>query len=436
MELYNSENSVCCKCGKIHKTDKKEILIGSGVLNKLPYELKKLNAKKVFLLADINTYPIAGEKIKELLSDSAISCTSYVFEDAQLEPDERAVGSAIMHYDTECDTIVALGSGVINDIGKIVANISGARYAVMATAPSMDGYASATSSMAMDALKVSLESKCAQLIIGDTDILKNAPMDMIRAGLGDMIAKYISICEWRISHIITGEYYCEEIAQSVREALKKCVDNAEKLLIRDEKAVGLVFEGLVMCGEAMQRAEMSRPASGIEHYFSHIQDMRGLEFGTKVDLHGLQCAAATMMVIKLYENLKKIAPDREKALKYVHEFDFNEWSAELKKLLGKGANTMILQEEKDKKYDCDKHKQRLEIIIENWSQILQIIDDELPDIEYLENLYQISGLPTSCFDVKSLPIVFNATRDIRDKYILSRLAWDLGIAETICEGVL
>ena len=84
----------------------------------------------------------------------------------------------------------------------------------------MDGYASATSSMTRDGLKVSINTKAADVIIGDTDILKNAPLKMLRAGLGDMIAKYVSICEWRIASVITGEYYCEEVAQLIRDALR------------------------------------------------------------------------------------------------------------------------------------------------------------------------------------------------------------------------
>ena len=103
-----------------------------------------------------------------------------------------------------------------------------------------------------------------------------------------MLAKYVSICEWRIANLITGEYYCETIAQMVRTALKKCVDNAEGLLKRDEEAIKAVFEGLIIGGVAMSYAGVSRPASGVEHYFSHVWDMRALEFGTNMDLHGIQ----------------------------------------------------------------------------------------------------------------------------------------------------
>ena len=30
-------------------------------------------------------------------------------------------------------------------------------------------------------------------------------------------------------------------------------------------------------------------------------------------------------------------------------------------------------------------------------------------------------------------ITFRATKDIRDKYVLSRLAWDLGILDELCD---
>ena len=77
-----------------------------------------------------------------------------------------------MHFDNNCDIIIGVGSGVINDIGKILSNTAKLPYIIVATAPSMDGYASGTSSMSLDALKVSLTSKCANVIIGDIDIMK------------------------------------------------------------------------------------------------------------------------------------------------------------------------------------------------------------------------------------------------------------------------
>lgn len=437
MDINNLKN---CPCGKIHHSDVKNIITGSGAVNKLPDVLKEMGTKKVFLLADCNTYSAAGKAVLKLLSDNDIAYSEYVFSDTALEPDEKAVGAAVMHYDADCDIVVAVGSGVINDIGKILSNTANRPYIIIATAPSMDGYASATSSMTMDGLKVSLPSRCADVIIGDTDILKNAPEKMLKAGIGDMVAKYISISEWRISHLITGEYYCEAVADLVRTALKKCVDNADGLLKRDGEAVEAVFNGLIIGGIAMAYAGLSRPASGVEHYISHVWDMRGASLGTPVELHGLQCALGTLIAVKMYEKFKKLTPNRERALACVNSFDYSKWSDELRSFLGSSADTMIALEKKEQKYDTKKHEKRLGCVIENFENILQIIKEEIPDLRDIEVLFEKTELPKSLteigLDEEILPMTFKATKDIRDKYVLSSMCWDLGILDEITEDMI
>lgn len=423
-----------CPCGKEHIFSSK-VVTGKGAVNKLPEILGEMNFKSAFIFADKNTYRAAGERVAEILEMAGIKIKKYIFAKEILEPDEANVGLAVMNFDPSCDVVIGVGSGVINDISKIVANASGKPYIIVGTAPSMDGYASATSSMTMEGLKISLNSKCADVIIGDTDILCNAPLKMMISGLGDMLAKYVSICEWRISHLITGEYYCEEIAELVKDSLKKCVDSAEGLIKRDENAVKAVFEGLIICGAAMKFAGLSRPASGIEHYLSHIWDMRGAEFGTKVELHGIQCAIGTLIAVSLYEKIKNITPDREKALSYAESFDYGKWCKDLRAFLGKGAESMIALEEKEQKYNKESHKKRLGIILDKWDAVISIIKEELPTSEELLNLFAKIGMPKSVneigIDGDILPKTFKATKDIRDKYVLSRLCWDLGIIDEI-----
>lgn len=426
-----------CKCGKDHIFTSR-VIVKAGALQELPGLLAQYGAKKVFLIADKNTYAAAGKTAREIIEGS-VQVLSCVFNEAALEPDERSVGRAIMYYESDCDVVIGVGSGVINDISKIVANVAGKPYIIVGTAPSMDGYASATSSMTRDGLKISLNSKCADVIVGDLDVLCNAPAKMMASGLGDMLAKYVSICEWRIANLITGEYYCADIAQLVREALKKCADNAEGLLKRDKEAVKAVFEGLVIGGVAMAYAGVSRPASGVEHYFSHVWDMRGVEFGTQVELHGIQCAMATYQAIKLYEIVKTQTPDYEKAASYVNAFDQKAWEQTLRAFLGKGAEAMIALEKKEGKYRKDTHPARFAVIKENWDAILQIIEQELPSSEEIAKLLDIIGIPTDLraigVDAECARTTFKATKDIRDKYVLSRLAWDLGILEELAGQV-
>ena len=433
MELLQEMNGKACSCGKQHRFDTR-LHIGSGVLAQLPEILQNYQAKRVFVLSDANTYRAAGETVCALAAQKA-KVVSYTFPEGSVEPDEKSVGSAFLHFESSCDVIIGVGSGVINDIGKILSCHSSKPYIIVATAPSMDGYASASSSMTRDGLKISLPSKSADVIIGDTDILCQAPMHMMKAGLGDMLAKYISICEWRISHIITGEYCCEEVATLIRSAVKRCTDHADGLLRRDPAAVQAVFEGLVIGGVAMNYAGLSRPASGVEHYISHVVDMRAVEFGTPMDLHGIQCAIGTYIALSAYEKLAKITPDREKALAYAKAFDKEAWKSGLRKLLGKGAEPMIALEEKEQKYDLTAHEKRLDVILQNWQQILCVMKQELPSEQQLNDLLKTLDIPNTLDDIGTptalLPEIFRATKDIRDKYVLSRLAWDLGVLDEL-----
>ena len=424
-----------CACGKCHTADIKNILCGAGVVNELPTVVHEFGAKKAYILCDRNTYSAAGERVCALLEGAGITYSLYTYKDERPAPNEENVGKAFMFLPGDCDIVIGVGSGVINDIGKIVSNVTGKPYVIVGTAPSMDGYASASSSMTREGLKISLTSRAPDVIIGDTDILCKAPLKMMTSGLGDMLAKYVSICEWRIANLITGEYYCEEIAALVRGALKRCVDQADALLKRDPDAVAAVFEGLVITGVAMTLAGVSRPASGVEHYLSHVWDMRSLEFGTPEDLHGIQCALGTLIAAKLYEKLKNITPEREKALAYTERFDFAAWSEQLRAFLGKSAEAMIALEAKEKKYDTDAHRVRLEKILQNWDSILQIAEEEIPSVSELEALFDKIGAPKSMAELgleeKDLQMTFLAAKDIRDKYVLPRLAWDLGIAEEL-----
>ena len=422
-----------CSCGKTHNALIDDYLVQRGAIRKIPEYLKAYGAKKCFLLCDENTYQAAGRQVEEVLALSGIPFSGFRYGSKVVAPDEKSVGSAIMHFDHSCDFVIGIGSGVINDIGKILSKTAKTPYMIVATAPSMDGYASASSSMTRDGLKISLPTRSANIIIGDLDVLCQAPLKMMKSGLGDMLAKYVSICEWRIASLITGDYYCEEIARLIREALRQCVENASGLLQRDEKAVRAVFEGLVIGGVAMNYAGVSRPASGVEHYISHILDMRSVEFGAPEDFHGIQCAIGTLVAIRLYEKLKTISPSKEKALAYAENFSWEDWQEELRCFLGKGAESMIALEEKEQKYSKENHRIRLDIILNNLDGILQIMDEELPAAKDLEKLLDTIEAPKSLEEIgissQLLPMIFKSTKDIRDKYVLSRLAWDLGILD-------
>ena len=122
-----------CSCGKTHICKLKNVISGKGVISSLSDEAKKLGMNKIFIIADENTYSVAGDKTAEILEKSGIPYSKYIFGSERIEPDENAVGSVVMHFDRSCDGMVAIGSGVINDISKILADVTKLPYIIVAT---------------------------------------------------------------------------------------------------------------------------------------------------------------------------------------------------------------------------------------------------------------------------------------------------------------
>ena len=434
-----ARGAFACPCGKTHAAHLKKAVVGSGVIGRLAGTVREYGGTKAYVLCDANTFAAAGIPVLKALSAAEIGYTIYQFPEERTEPDEKAVGAAFLHFDHTCDILIGVGSGVINDIGKIVAKMTGLPYVIVATAPSMDGFASSTSSVVRDGLKVSVDSKCPDAVIGDTEILKNAPLLMIQSGLGDMLAKYVSVCEWRIGRLVTGEYYCEEVAAMIRAALKKCVDNAAGIVTRDPAAVEAVMEGLILSGIAADYAGVSRPVSGVEHYFSHLWDMRALEFGTPWSLHGIQCGVGTVLALRGYEKLVTLTPDKEKATAAFAAFDRDGWFRQIETYLGGAAQAILRTAPRSDRYDPVKHKKRLDNIVARWDDILRVVREELPPSKEIEGLLKSIGAPVSSADfgipTKENALTFMMTKDIRDKYILSTLLFDMGVLEDVSREV-
>ena len=262
-------------------------------------------------------------------------------------------------------------------------------------------------------------------------------MRMLWAGLGDMVAKYIAVCEWRISHIVTGEFYCESIAQMMRSALKKIVDASDGITKRDPDAILSIAEGLVVAGMAMAYAEISRPASGLEHYFSHMWEMMALERGVPYDLHGIQVGVGTVLSMKLYRKIRQIQPDRAKAEAHMKAFSRADWEAQVRRIFGKTADEIIAIEDKTHKNDPACHAKRLDNLVNHWDEILKIIDEELPDYDALYQTMAKTGMPMRPSEI-NVPMddvvdAFIGARDIRDKYLSCSFLWDLGLTDEFAE---
>ena len=298
-----------CACGKSHKVDIQAIRVGSGVMQELPGILRDLGASHIFLVADNYTYEAAGRQVEQLLDQAGLAYHKRVFQtETPLVPNEYALGSVLAAMTSQDDMLLAVGSGTLNDVTKYVSARTGVPYVIAATAPSMDGYASTVAPTILDGFKTTLPAVYPAAIVADVDILKDAPMPMLTAGFGDIIGKFTSLADWRLSHQLNGEYYCPEVAGVIEAAVETCAANAKALAQREPQAIQAVTEALILSGLAMGMVGVSRPASGAEHQMAHYWEMDALRRGEEHPLHGNAVGVGTVLAASLYEMAVEYLP--------------------------------------------------------------------------------------------------------------------------------
>ena len=320
-----------CSCGKHHNFSVHDMSIRKGAIEDLPKMAEPFKDGKILVVFDNHTYEVAGKRAVELLKENGFNVKELLFDtgDDILIPDEKTLGRIVQEQDLDTSLMVAVGSGVINDSVKFVTSRSGLPYIIVATAPSMDGYVADGAPIFSQGYKYSPVAHLTYGLVGDTDILKTAPQDLIQAGYGDVVGKITAIADWDLAVKANNDYRCDTCVTLVNRALDKCFAKAEGLKDRDPESLGALLEALTLTGVAMALVNISRPASGAEHMLSHFWEMDYIARGLNPNHHGIQVGVATPIIARFFEELADILPEGTGALCPPHE--------ETEALLAKGG---------------------------------------------------------------------------------------------------
>ena len=110
--------------------------------------------KKIVMAYDKNTAPFADELKKELSLYARIA--DAFFDDAELLPTEDKC-DFLFNNAKNCDYLLAVGSGTLNDMAKSVSCKLNISCGVLATAASMDGYCSSVAALMEGGKKITEE---------------------------------------------------------------------------------------------------------------------------------------------------------------------------------------------------------------------------------------------------------------------------------------
>ena len=426
-----------CDCGKEHYASLRSVSIGKDALLDLPRFAKEQGFESLFLICDGITYDIAGKRCMEILAEAGVKAEIRCLTHTGF--DEATLGELIINMPSDCDLVVAVGTGAINDMSRFFSFKMGRPFFTVATAAPMDGFASSIAALNVNNLKTTFEAQTPQAIIGDTEILKNAPYRMIAAGLGDLLGKFTCLCDWKIARVINGEHYCENLVALVENCVGNVLKDAHRASERDPQVLGNIMEGLVLTGVAMSLYGNSRPASGCEHHMSHYWEMMFEQQGRRPVPHGTQVGVGTVMVLKMVEALRRSTVDFDAARTAAMAYDPAVWAENIHAAYGPAADGVIEMEASAKKNETTARLARIDTMEAHWAEIdalLAALPSSATVMELLQSL-ESPCLPAQIdVDETMLKNTFLYCKEVRARYTIFQMLWDLDLLDKLSDEVM
>lgn len=256
--------------------------------------------RNLAVVSDVDTHAALGRRVERALA-ARFTVQSIVLG-RRPHPDTETLARLGGLLEARTDAVVAVGSGTLNDLCKVVALRRGCPQVVFATAPSMNGYTSLSASITEAGLKRSLRAATPVGAFFDLGVLAAAPARLIRAGLGDSVCRPTAQADWLLSHLLLDRPYREAPFALLAADEAELFARAGALVAGDLSAMRHLVRTLVLSGFGMTLADGSYPASQGEHLISHYVEAMGPPDLPEA-FHGEQIGVAAIAVAELQERL-------------------------------------------------------------------------------------------------------------------------------------
>ena len=401
----------------------KALWIGSGVLSRVADLFKEqFPGKKAVIIADNNTYRVAGQYVENFLNVSGISQVSpFIFNDPELYAEYSYV-DALTGFLGDKDAIpVAVGSGTINDLTKLTSHLTGRQYMCVATAASMDGYTAFGASITANGAKQTFNCPAPQACLADIDIISKAPPEMTASGYADLFAKITAGADWILADMLGVEPIDKQAWSIVQDGLHDALSDPEGVRKGKPEPISKLIEGLMLGGFAMQWSQTSRPASGAEHQFSHLWNMEHhLNNGEHVS-HGFQVSIGTIAIIAFYEQMLKTPMDQLDIEAACNAWPTVEESDKKALEIFKGTDfpEIGLQETKAKYIDKNQLAMQLRLLVDQWHELKSRLEKQLIPYEEAKARLKMVGAPVEPEEIGITRVNLHETF-IRSQFIRRR----------------
>ena len=291
-----------CVCGREHTLETKMVVVEYNALSRFETYMEQvgLAGKRRTVVYDTNVYRLTEGK--------HIPCDQEIVLDANgLRSEDVLIEKMMKDLDTP-EVIVAFGAGTIMDFGRYPAYKLGIPFVAVPTLASSDGFTANICSVILEGQKKSIPMCAPILVVADLDIIKGAPARLVASGINDILSKYISLVDWRISHLVDGEYYCHMVAELAQQALSIMRNAADVYAETGVADIEAMTMAQMLSGLTMQLLNHSRAASGAEHLIAHLVEMKPPRFEKAEGIHGECVGVGTYLCAKKYHELAKKTP--------------------------------------------------------------------------------------------------------------------------------
>jgi glycerol-1-phosphate dehydrogenase [NAD(P)+] len=255
------------------------------------------------IVADDRTFAAAGADVQESLRRARVASEQPFLFGPDVYAEYRFVERLEAALGQTQAIPVAVGSGTINDLTKLVAHRLGRPYLAVATAASMDGYTAYGASITHRGSKQTFDCPAPQAVVADLEVIVRAPREMNASGYADLLAKGAAGADWILADAAGEDPIDPEPWDTVQRLLPEWVSSPGGIARAEPEALRRLVVGLMMSGFAMQAARTSRPASGADHQFSHLWDMQHHTHQGAAPSHGFKVGIGTLASLDLYEVL-------------------------------------------------------------------------------------------------------------------------------------
>jgi len=349
------------------------------------------------LVCDQNTYPALGSKVEAALRSQGLDVITANLGENVIA-DERSIVRTLLAADAQERVYLAVGSGTLTDIARFCSFKARTSFISLPTAASVDGYFSTGAPLVIGGLKQTYYTHAPLAVFADLPTLCAAPSLLTGAGFGDMVAKYLSLADWKLGHLLWDERYDPEIAERVAQAAAGCAAAAEAIGRREPEAIRALMEGLIDSGLCMLAFGNSYPASGAEHHISHFWEMLLLNQGRPPIYHGLKVAAASVLTAGWYADLRQVgrvvAAQRIACTTWPGSDSVRrKRSEEIQAAFGPAAGEVLAQQQPFMAVNPFQLMMLKQRIMERWDEV-EAIAASVPAPEVLAGWLQAAGCPS------------------------------------------